>query len=540
MSNYILSGDRKWYYSLLGSNNETKKVKGLLEEVNIGNLNNFLIVCVQAKEDLRYFSIFESYLDFINHNAKIQPQYRTYYEIILGDRAQKPHFDLDFETTDGYVSFNDGVKLTPAEIVDLTIKSIIEVLREYNVTLNLEYDLCLYSSHGVNKYSYHIVITNYVHLNNKEAKAFYDLVVAKLPVYLINSKCVDNMVYSSKQQFRMLGSTKFGKNRFKTLISEFIVNGVNCTHKHRIDLNQYAVSKRAQILELTKMEESFVSNTVNCIYLPSFIKEEVKNMVFTNEIVLNNKIVLKAMTLLSRAMKCINAYNYFEVVKISGALIVLKKKSDYKCLICQRSHESENPFLRVDVLKYLFFHCRRKGMSVKLGLLDIEEIIVVEKVKKETEVDIENMTFGLTNFKPLMIQKKSDEVNEVNDDFVVDDFEEVEMKNNIVEVKNNENEVENKNNENKVENKNENDVIEETIKAPAIEEDDINLNNEVVNNKINILDEFKNLSLIEVIPKVKETPKIDTNELNINYFEDTENTNTTNNYYQTVENDLFI
>jgi len=85
-------------------------------------------------------------------------------------------------------------------------------------------DIILFQSHGDRKvkYSYHIYVDNYFHLNNTEAKIFYNMVFGLIPEQY--HQFIDSSVYSKTQQFRLIGSQKEGSNRPKTPIFEYILN----------------------------------------------------------------------------------------------------------------------------------------------------------------------------------------------------------------------------------------------------------------------------------------------------------------------------
>jgi hypothetical protein len=371
---YILSFERKWYYLLNGKKNEVGKyTRGLLDD--FPNIENKLIICAQPDLKSRYFSLFDTYIEFIEYCKKVEPQHRHFYEVIFGQFAQKPHFDIDLDLEDSsgqlkMIKDNIETIFNPNDILDNTLNAIIKVLSTINLpcggSLNINKDVLIYTSHGEKKRSYHIVITNWLHSNNKEAKEFYNLVIKEIPEEM--RKYIDSSVYSIKQQFRVLGSSKFGKNRIKILNKKFTVSNVEYIH-------QFVTTPKNEDFEyLYSMEESFVSNSSNCLFLPNFLPDiqENKNTGGTNDLEIDNQVIRLALELLGRILNVENINNFFGLTKVNGGLIILKIKHSYNCLICKRAHESENPYLRVNHYGAVYYYCRRAGSNIMLGYIDYE------------------------------------------------------------------------------------------------------------------------------------------------------------------------
>ena len=411
----IISNNKKWYYLLVNGerllNNVPIKTYGLLNDHPINSLDNKLVICVQSSEKNRLYSVFDSYLDFFTFVRTIPIYDQHFYEIIFGSYPQKPHFDLDFTTVDDLVilidQLNNEIKITPQQILELLIASIINTFLEFNVNINIRTDLCIYTSHGTNKWSYHIIIANYCHKDNIEARNFYDLVVAKIPDYIIKAKCIDNSVYSVKQQFRILGSTKYGKNRTKKFLEQF-------TYLDQIIKHQYITESSSQ-KDLLQLETSLISNCNNCILLPKFGSSKNEELIKVNtitalpDIILDNKMVNESIILFSNISKIGYFNSFFKISKINGGLIILKILRPYNCIICNRMHEGENPYLRVNANSSVIYYCRRSGTNKHIGFLQTN-IIVNETVVNELNQMIQgnNITenietkkthiVGLTNF----------------------------------------------------------------------------------------------------------------------------------------------
>ena len=220
-------------------------------------------------------------------------------------------------------------------------------------------DICVYTSHDEKKFSMHVVIQNWIHADEKEAKAFSRAVLNPLLSTTIDSidwdrKWIDFGVYSRNQQFRLLGSTKYGALRHKQL--QHVFNYKNKIIHHEYDI----IPDTPEELELLEFEESLITFTGNhnIQYYPSFIEEEKKkyqhNSEHPHEDMLEED-VEKALDIVGR--------EDFQLKDVDGMLIYLLRQAPTYCEVCERNHDHENPFLRLARLDNnttnVYFYCRR-------------------------------------------------------------------------------------------------------------------------------------------------------------------------------------
>jgi len=182
---------KKWYYGLKQSNEDEYKLH-LLDEFKLSDVAKHLIVCLKpnklpgqhelfrTKENKFHhlFTLFDSYLDFYLYMLKFPIEDRNFYEVILGDLPQKPHFDIDISKKD--VDDDENIEYIGNILYQAVIQCSIETLEELSVKVNIEKDILIYISHGNDKRSYHIIINNKCHDGNEEARAFYNTVVNKV------------------------------------------------------------------------------------------------------------------------------------------------------------------------------------------------------------------------------------------------------------------------------------------------------------------------------------------------------------------------
>ena len=123
----------------------------------------------------------------------------------------------------------------------------LQVLADLRIETNISRDLLLYSSHGSNKRSWHILINNKCHDGNKEARAFYQAVLVKVRVLTngkyMQSEFIDPGVYSPRQQFRLIGSQKPGTGRPKIFCEQFVLSGIRYSHIYNEDVSELHIKK---------------------------------------------------------------------------------------------------------------------------------------------------------------------------------------------------------------------------------------------------------------------------------------------------------
>lgn len=369
--------NKKWYYRLKPKNNKD----GLFSEYTRSSLINHLIVCWNYKKpenrkSYRLYTAFDDYVEFARFYIKIQHKDRTFYEIILGERGQKPHFDIDIE--DPLV---DGDKVR-----DALISAIISVLADKNIIGCLE-DFCVFTSHSNNnnnsknyKRSYHIVLNKWYHANNIEAKAFYlDVIERVHPQY---HAYIDPKVYSPTQAFRMPASTKRDKNRFKILHTEWTyTNNNNNTNNETKNQEQQVKFRFPEEPEDSNhqlamtLETGLVGFVNNCKSLPAFTLPETIHQYEEADDVTPEE-AKAALNLVAKVGKVtVNSKRFpYKLMEIEGPFVTLKRIKPSCCKICKRIHEHENPYLLIiGEERSVYFCCRRSADNKKLFLGNLND-----------------------------------------------------------------------------------------------------------------------------------------------------------------------
>lgn len=441
-------------------------IKGLLDYYPTTTLDEKLLVSsdyisYNYKSGCKVFTIFDSFIDFGHYVFKLNPEHRTFYEVVIGDHCQKPHFDIDINDKlwnqhSSFLKYMFGIQdvnnqnftnenvssssshidiITFAEIIkDILIEGCITLFKTlWKIDLSLERDLLVYSSHSKEKNeglilrtmdgtliekskptvkrSYHLVINNYCHTRNIEAKEFYNKVITWIidKLKLINTDLdqkraqdllhviIDSSVYSSKQHFRIVGCCKIGTDRYKQFNDNYIYQGLHIQHKYPdlVDLNDQ------KYLYIIQLEEALISYTKSCIILPDLIPvTKTQHYGGYNEI--NDELVKKSMNcfveyygnMIGVKDLCLDSRKFpFRYIGVNGSLICLRRVKGSHCEICSRHHENENPYLLLVKSDfddhYLYYHCRRASADKKKYIGTISGNREITSFLNET-VNVEN------------------------------------------------------------------------------------------------------------------------------------------------------
>lgn len=357
----ILERDGKtWFYRLVPGQEAGRR--SLLDRITPTSLANKVVICQTPKfiddreleDPVRNYTIFRDYVEFYRFFRKTQPCDRSFYEVIIGELPQKPHFDIDI--TADKLGMGEKIEEVAQFILDNLITAIRGALYEVGIQLILEKDILLFSSAcDQKKHSYHLLIDNYCHSGNDEARAFYQKVIEiyKVLSYDRHTDKIDLKVYSPRQCFRTLGSHKFSSDRVKMFDETFRYRGDSYRHQFSEQ------NKNPELAELDLMKHSLVSFTAGCRFLPSWIPEKAPRTYEENELQEND--VKKAVKLLHRRFRGV-----FSLTEVKDNIMVLKREAPSHCPLCDRIHENENPFMFVRD-GHVYWNCRRNVGKFDLG-----------------------------------------------------------------------------------------------------------------------------------------------------------------------------
>ena len=153
------------------------------------------------------YRAFENHMDFWDFCDVQLENKKTFNEVVLGARKQKLKFDLDLQDiTD---------KKKGQKIFTKILGATIEFFKELNYPLNLEKDIIVFTSHGSEKLSYHIIIDNYCFANSDIVK-YVAQEITKPFIADFPNGWIDFGIYDKNHPFRIYGSYKAGNKRIKS------------------------------------------------------------------------------------------------------------------------------------------------------------------------------------------------------------------------------------------------------------------------------------------------------------------------------------
>ena len=356
----LLLAGQKWYYKLVtNDNNKGKRTRALMDDYPITKLVDKLVIALIIKspkysrtneESKMYlYSCFGSYVEFGVYMSKFPVEERCFFEIVIGQSPQKSRFDIDVDRI-------KNPNIDNNEIITNLVENINEILSQHKVNLDLEKDILVFNSHSPKKLSNHVIINNYYHINNLEAKAFYDLVINKMNPKL--AEFVDHSVYKPTQQFRIVGCKKMGSSPTKVLEEIWRYGSGKIAYEY---IEKPTDNGHKLMLQL---EASLLTYVRSCQMLPEFITREQKQ--------LNTREISEETVTLEEAHQALNLYAAYGGITVSDKrfpykflgiknnLLLLKRVKASKCPICTRIHEHENTFLSVvGEDRAVYFYCHR-------------------------------------------------------------------------------------------------------------------------------------------------------------------------------------
>ncbi len=328
--------------------------------------NNYLVISKDVlfnHKAIKNFACVPTPESLWQYVQSVPPTDRCFYECIIGERKQKPHFDIDIATGDTGPNRTKGKVTAPdtidqvAELAQRIIDDVVDALLDINISLR---DIRIYTSHGHNKRSFHIVLPEVYCTDNNHAKQLWQYVANKLNQEA--AAFVDSNVYSTFQQFRLIGSCKLlAPDRIKVLNKTFVYRGVN------ISLLPASSNAESQFYE-SLVSYVPISNTI----IPE-LAIAVESPKVRSTVDLTDELIDTAMDIFNECEWIDGGHGVFR--KIIGNLIILKRIRPSYCKTCDETHKHNNAFLLVyEVNKdewLVMYSCYKAKEKRKLGLINL-------------------------------------------------------------------------------------------------------------------------------------------------------------------------
>lgn len=266
---------------------------------------------------------FSCYDKFKKHIDEFDETNSHFYEIISG--KQGLYFDFDGLEPIDTSSFEELAKIIKNEFLNNQIK------------------IDLYSSCGFEKFSYHVVVKGIYFEDHKECEFSAKKIVSQIKSNL--KKSFDSSVYTSRRNFRLLGSRKIGSMRIKKF-SGILYQDEKFVHPFINDQFRLSLITDITGADLCKpnifsfADETVVISKPKTLYPPKKWNE--KDFSEIDEFL------------------CKYYQDVFSNNGLSNDFVLLLRKKPSNCILCNRIHDAENAYI-MKTGKNLYFVCRRNN-----------------------------------------------------------------------------------------------------------------------------------------------------------------------------------
>jgi hypothetical protein len=351
-----------------------------------------LVYVTSPKQDkvktIYNYTCFKDYVEFYHYIKHTNCKDRIFHEVTPEHVPQKARFDVDIERDkyEGFVKIlgQDAKSTSFAKfgnyVKDLVIRNVIQVLKEYGLTLDLSRDVCVFTCHRSSKRSYHIVINRYFHYGSVQAQEFQRLCLQKCASQVeikLFKTFIDPGIYDKNHPLRTWHSVKKeqGVCYEKKFSEEFTFEGLKYTHQ----LVDEAFSEEEddevmsdKIRKLHILHRSLITYTHESVPLPSFPVTKIDR----------EQVSVISGETYKECCQLISAWDPKGIFTLAGeedGQIHLLRNSPSLCEICRpiresagvsAVHDSMNAFCYIH-RGHLYWHCyRAKGHSgICLGKL---------------------------------------------------------------------------------------------------------------------------------------------------------------------------
>lgn len=374
----------KWYPFLVNNDNCLLK-----KESNLG-----FVVCKQDITFKRNFASFEDHIKFWRYINSIEKKDWHFFEIVLNKNNRiKAYFDLDFKT-----------KLENAEERILKFKSFLEEKTSGGkVNIFSSFSKSILTSAGdridfeKEKTSFHIVITE-AHLSSIMEAEFFAKYIKEsyLSIDEELSEGIDLCVYKANQQFRICYSCKAGTSRVKLPFLFDIDDKKVCYDFTTFEdsLLTYLGSSSKK-LKYEKEEEftSFCVSVKKQVFLTETQNEEEENL-NEQDLIIIKKIEehLEDDFSVRDVKKTFCVCSGTEQTQKDNdsdfsLLISLNRLKPSFCEVCQKIHDSENPYLLYfSENDKVLFNCRRNEKFSEITIFFTSSFLGSPKDEPKTDI----------------------------------------------------------------------------------------------------------------------------------------------------------
>jgi len=290
------------------------------------------------------FTNFSNVSQYFKYHKEIEDSH--HYEVISGNQCLYFDFEgkIDVHETD-FPEFVNVIKNTfPTEALRIDV----------------------YTSSGLEKISYHIIIKGVYFENHLVNKYLADKIIFALSDVNMLKELYDSTVYTSKRNLRLVGSRKLNSTRVKRFLKTLYIN-----EKFKDLYNKFLSTKTlvdgCESFSHKSMQElNFRLSLASDIYLCKCVKIIIPGLLINEKRFDSDK---PSFTLedLENITQYLETYYHgiFDKEKTDVNFFTLKRLKPHHCTICERAHSSDNAFI-FKVGENVYFGCHRDPKNYTL------------------------------------------------------------------------------------------------------------------------------------------------------------------------------
>jgi hypothetical protein len=379
------SQDYVFYHKLITDNTYKSKAKkkSLFDDYPLKDIikYNYFILCRISNKKRYEFVKFENYSYYARYIKNLDLMDISFNEVIFGNQRQKPHFVIDIrdeaslELDPNHNSIYRNKTINISNIVDIIVQELLDIvingILKFIPCLDFNKDILIFSSHDEKTRRVHIIIDNYYHNNNKEAKELFNIINQDAPALYRSKRYLDSSVYKSIQQFRI-----------SDINLDFLFQGQKHTHIIEEIGNKY----------INSLASSLITNISYCNLFPGTNEVLIPKISSKTEYITHQSkglLDLDSNTCkycIESAINNLESYinhkdettRLFKYRSHTNTFIAIdrNKTVDFKCLICDRCHKNDNPYILIKYYEqerkvYCYYMCHRDPTKKKIHYSDI-------------------------------------------------------------------------------------------------------------------------------------------------------------------------
>ena len=358
--------------------NKIKNENGEIDENLYNDTDNIVVFneyCDNTGKDSHKYYLFKSVYSFFIFVLQNSSQTNVFHEVILGNRPQKIYIDIDMELIDdNFLSSNFHLKSDKIIIAKTIIDKTIEAIKKARPLIRDE-DILVLNSNSEEKVSYHIIVDRWIFSKAEDNKDFFNDMLSYINPQL--HRYYDKQMYSNIRNFRVYMNYKYKKGRILKVDekSRWIPDDLELINDSDSVKRDYQYNKEIFLASL-------VTNTNYCSFLNT--KDKPEDSYENNNLSELNEIDIDKMLRLFGKLPLSNCFEH----KVERNRILLKRKRESYCNVCERIHENQNSYLFITNRNDVWLNCLRNTKSYKIGNINNE--VNEEKEVKELNEDKDN------------------------------------------------------------------------------------------------------------------------------------------------------